>query len=212
MSGRIHEKGILILTAYLGGKYAVNQSLSLTASVTFEQLYGGVEGDSATCAEVYALLSSISGVPIKQTYAITGSMNQHGEVQPIGGVSEKIEGFFEVCKLSGLKGQHGVIIPRKNLLHLMLKTEVVQAVMDRKFHIYSIDNVEDSIELLTGMKPGKMKSDGSYTKGTFNFLVAEKLKKLSEALKGEKEPGNNNNNNKGNGTKKKTAKGKKSRK
>jgi lon-related putative ATP-dependent protease len=212
MSGRIHEKGILILTAYLGGKYAINQSLSLTASLTFEQLYGGVEGDSATCAEVYALLSSISGVPVKQTYAITGSMNQHGEVQPIGGVSEKIEGFFQVCKLSGLKGQHGVIIPKKNLIHLMLKSEVVEAVINRKFHIYSIDNVEDGIELLTGMKPGKMKSDGTYPKGTFNSLVAERLKKLSEALKGEKEPGNNNNDSKGNDPKKKTAKGKKARK
>jgi lon-related putative ATP-dependent protease len=211
MSGRIHEKGILILTAYLGGKYAINQSLSLTASLTFEQLYGGVEGDSATCAEVYALLSSISGVPVKQTYAITGSMNQHGEVQPIGGVSEKIEGFYEVCKVSGLKGQHGVIIPRKNLIHLMLKNEVVEAVLNRKFHIYSIDNVEDSIELLTGMKPGKMKSDGTYRQGTFNALVAERLKKLSEALKGEKERGNNNDN-KDNDTKKKTAKARKSRK
>jgi lon-related putative ATP-dependent protease len=215
MSGKIHEKAILILTAYLGGKYAINQSLSLTASLTFEQLYGGVEGDSATCAEVYALLSSISGVPLKQSYAITGSMNQHGEVQPIGGVSEKIEGFFEVCKLSGLNGQHGVIIPKKNLIHLMLKSEVVEAVINRKFHIYSIDNVEDSIELLTGMKPGKIKSDGTYPKGTFNFLVAERLKKLSEALKGEKEPGNNNNGGKGrknNETKKKTAREKKSRK
>jgi lon-related putative ATP-dependent protease len=211
MSGRIHEKAILILTAYLGGKYAINQTLSLTASLTFEQLYGGVEGDSATCAEVYALLSSISGVAVKQTYAITGSMNQHGEVQPIGGVSEKIEGFFQVCKLSGLKGQHGVIIPRKNLNHLMLKNEVVEAVINRKFHIYSIDNVEDSIELLTGMKPGKMKSDGTYPKGTFNFLVAEKLKKLSEALKAEKEP-ENNSGKKGNDANRKTAKGKRARK
>jgi lon-related putative ATP-dependent protease len=192
MSGRIHEKAILILTAYLGGKYAIKQSLSLTASLTFEQLYGGVEGDSATCAEVYALLSSISGVPINQSFAITGSMNQHGEVQPIGGVSEKIEGFFEVCKLSGLKGEHGVIIPRKNLIHLMLKKEVVDAVTSGKFGLYSIDNVEDGIEILTGLKPGKVKKDGTYPKGTFNFLVAERLKELSSALKAEKEPGNNN--------------------
>jgi lon-related putative ATP-dependent protease len=205
MSGKIHEKAILILTAYLGGKYAINQSLSLTASLTFEQLYGGVEGDSATCAEVYALLSSIAEVPIKQSFAITGSMNQHGEVQPIGGVNEKIEGFYEVCKLSGLDGQHGVIIPRRNLLNLMLKNEVIEAVVNGKFNIYSIDNIEDGIEILTGMKPGEMKRDGTYPKGTFNSLVAQKLKELSEALKGEKNQ-ENNNNSKGKKKKKTTAK------
>ncbi len=186
MSGKIHEKAILILTAYLGAKYAVKHSLSLTASLTFEQLYGGIEGDSATCAEVYALLSSISGVPIKQSYAITGSMNQHGEVQPIGGVNEKIEGFFEVCKLSGLNGGHGVIIPKRNLINLMLKKEVTTAVENGKFNIYSIDNVEDGIEVLTGMQPGVLQPDGTYPEGTFNYLVAKRLKELSEALKGEK--------------------------
>lgn len=188
MSGKIHEKAILILTAYLGGKYAMKQSLSLTASLTFEQLYGGIEGDSATCAEVYALLSSISGIPLKQCYAITGSMNQHGEVQPIGGVNEKIEGFFEVCKLYGLNGENGVIIPKRNLLNLMLKKEVVDAVVNGKFNIYSIDNVEDGIEPLTGMPPGALQSDGTYPEGTFNFFVAKKLKELSEALKAEKAP------------------------
>jgi len=186
MSGKIHEKAILILTAYLGAKYAIKHSLSLTASLTFEQLYGGIEGDSATCAEVYALLSSISGVPIKQSYAITGSMNQHGEVQPIGGVNEKIEGFFEVCKLNGLSGEHGVIIPKRNLINLMLKKEVTLAVENGKFNIYSIDNVEDGIEILTGMQPGELQPDGTYPEGTFNFLVAKRLKGLSEALKGEK--------------------------
>ncbi len=184
MSGRIHEKAIFTLTAYLGGKYATKQPLSLTASLTFEQLYGGVEGDSATCAEVYAILSSITGVAIKQTYAITGSMNQHGEVQPIGGVNEKIEGFFELCKLNGLDGKHGVIIPRRNLNNLMLDREVVEAVEKKKFNIYSIDNVEDSIEILTGMEPGEMKKNGTYPKGTFNHLVAQKLQELSDALKG----------------------------
>ncbi|UCD34866.1 MAG: AAA family ATPase [Nitrospiraceae bacterium] len=192
MSGKIHEKAVLILTAYLGGKYAVKHSLSLTASLTFEQLYGGVEGDSATCAEVYALLSSISGVPLRQSYAVTGSMNQHGQVQPIGGVNEKIEGFFEACKLSGLNGKHGVIIPAKNLVHLMLKDEVIDAVVSGKFSIYAIDTIEDGIEILTGMKPGDMKADGSYPKGTFNHLVAGRLQELSEALKGEKD-GNSNN-------------------
>jgi lon-related putative ATP-dependent protease len=186
MSGKIHEKAILILTAYLGGKYAMKQSLSLTASLTFEQLYGGIEGDSATCAEVYALLSSISAIPIKQCYATTGSMNQHGEVQPIGGVNEKIEGFFEVCKLYGLNGENGVIIPKRNLLNLMLKKDVIDAVVNGKFNIYCIDNVEDGIEILTGMPPGELQPDGTYPDGTFNFFVAKKLKELSEALKAEK--------------------------
>ncbi|MBI5409012.1 MAG: AAA family ATPase [Nitrospirae bacterium] len=187
MSGKIHEKAILILTAYLGGKYAIKQSLGLTASLTFEQLYGGVEGDSATCAEVYALLSSISGVPVKQCYAVTGSMNQHGEVQPIGGVNEKIEGFYEVCKLNGLSGEHGVIIPKRNMINLMINKEVAEAVAKGKFSIYSSDNVEDAIELLTGMPPGELQPDGTYPEGTFNFMVAKKLKELSEALKAEKE-------------------------
>jgi len=186
MSGKIHEKAILILTAYLGGKYAIKQSLSLTASLTFEQLYGGIEGDSATCAEVYALLSSISGVPLKQCYAITGSMNQHGQVQPIGGVNEKIEGFFEVCKLNALSGEHGVIIPKRNLMNLMLKKEVIDAVLNGKFNIYCIDNVEDGIEILTGMTPGVIQPDGTYPEGSFNFMVAKKLKEFSEALKAEK--------------------------
>lgn len=192
MSGKIHEKAILTLTAYLGGKYATRQSLSLTASLTFEQLYGGVEGDSATCAEVYALLSSISGLPIKQSFAITGSMNQHGEVQPIGGVNEKIEGFFELCKLNGLDGSHGVIIPRRNLLNLMLRRDVIDAVIDGQFSIYSIDDVEDGIEILTGMKPGELQPDGTYPEDTFNFLVAQKLNELSKALKGEKDEEENN--------------------
>lgn len=151
MSGKIHEKAILILSAYLGEKYARKRPLSLTASLTFEQLYGEIEGDSATCAEIYALLSSISGVPIKQTLAITGSMNQHGEVQPIGGVNEKIEGFFEVCKLDKLNGSHGVVIPSANIKNLMLKKEVVEAVKKGNFNIYSIDNIEDGIEIFTGM-------------------------------------------------------------
>ena len=192
MSGKIHEKAIFTLTAYLGGKYAINQSLSLTASLTFEQLYGGVEGDSATCAETYALLSSIAGVPLKQSFAVTGSMNQHGEVQPIGGVNEKIEGFYEVCKLSGLNGKHGVIIPKRNLMNLMLKSEVRDAVEKGKFNIYSIDVLEDGIKTLTGMSPGEIGPDGTYPEGTFNFLVAKKLKELSEALKGEKDSENNN--------------------
>lgn len=198
MSGKIHEKAILILTAYLGGKYASKTPLSLTASLTFEQLYGGVEGDSATCAEVYTLLSSISGVPLKQSFAVTGSMNQHGDVQPIGGVNEKIEGFFEVCKLNGLNNNHGVIIPSKNLIHLMLKSEVIDAVTAGKFNIYAIENIEDGIEPLTGMPAGEIQPDGTYPEGTFNFLVAKKLEEFSKALKDKKEENNEKSNKKDN--------------
>ncbi|HDH00930.1 MAG TPA: ATP-binding protein, partial [Nitrospirae bacterium] len=165
LSGKIHEKAVLILSAYLGEKYARKQPLSLTASLTFEQLYGGIEGDSATCAEIYVLLSSIAGVPLKQSLAITGSMNQHGEVQPIGGVNEKIEGFFDVCKLDSLDGAQGVIIPGPNMKNLMLKKEVVEAVRSRKFTVYSIDTIEDGIEIFTGMKPGELQPDGNYPEG-----------------------------------------------
>ncbi len=187
LSGKIHEKAIMILAAYLGGKYAVKHSLSLSASLTFEQLYGEIEGDSATCAEVYVLLSSISNVPLKQSIAVTGSMNQRGEVQPIGGVNEKIEGFFEVCKLNNLNGEHGVIIPRRNIKNLMLKSEVVEAVRDGKFNIHTIDNIEDSIEILTGMPAGELQPDGTYPEGTLNFFVAKRLQELSEILKEKKE-------------------------
>ncbi len=196
MSGKIHEKAILILTAYLGGKYAIKRTLSLSASLTFEQLYGEVEGDSATCAEVYALLSSISGVPLKQSIAITGSMNQHGEVQPIGGVNEKIEGFFKVCKISGLDGTQGVIIPSRNIKNLMLKNEVVTAISEGKFHIHAIDNIEDGIEILTGMPAGGLQPDGTYPEGTLNFIVSKKLEELSAVLKEKKEEEKNKDNNK----------------
>jgi len=187
LSGRIHEKAILILGAYLGGKYAQKRPLSLSASLTFEQLYGEVEGDSATCAEVYALLSSVAGVPLKQSLAITGSMNQHGEVQPIGGVNEKIEGFFEVCKLYNINGGQGVIIPGRNIKNLMLKKEVIEAVKNGKFSIYAIDNIEDGIEILTGMPAGELQPDENYPEGTLNFLVSKKLQELFEAVKEKKD-------------------------
>jgi len=187
LSGRIHEKAIMILVAYLGEKYAKKHPLTLSASLTFEQQYSEVEGDSATCSEIYALLSSISGVVLRQSIAITGSMNQHGEVQPIGGVNEKIEGFFEVCRLSGLDGTHGVIIPSRNIKNLMLKKKVIDAIKEGKFHIYAIDNIEDGIEILTGMPAGELQPDGTYPEGTLNFLVAKRLAELSEALKERKE-------------------------
>lgn len=187
MSGRIHEKAILILTNYLGSKYAIKRPISLSASITFEQLYEMVEGDSATCAEFYALISSISGVPLKQTIAVTGSMDQNGLVQPIGGVNEKIEGFFDLCRLRGLDGTQGVIIPRKNVKNLMLKKDVVEAVKQGKFSIYPIDLVEEGLEILTGMPAGELQEDGTYPEGTVNYLVMKRLTEISEAMK-EKKP------------------------
>ncbi len=187
MSGRIHEKAILILTNYLGSKYARNKPISLTASITFEQLYEMVEGDSATCAEFYALISSISGVPLKQNIAVTGSMDQNGDVQPIGGVNEKIEGFFDICKERGLNGAHGVIIPKRNLKHLMLRKDVVEAVKEGRFKIYPIERVEEGLEILTDMPAGEMKEDGTYPEGTINYLVTKRLTEISEALKEKKE-------------------------
>jgi lon-related putative ATP-dependent protease len=182
MSGKIHEKAILIIASYLGGKYATKQPISISASITFEQLYEMIEGDSATCAELYALLSSISGVPLKQSLAVTGSMDQNGEVQPIGGVNQKTEGFFALCKARGLNGTHGVIIPRRNLKNLSLMGEVVEAVKKGKFSIYTIDKMEEGLEILTGMPAGQMRKDGTYPEGTVNYLVAKRLAEISETM------------------------------
>lgn len=187
MSGRIHEKAILILTHYLGSRYAVKKPISLSASITFEQLYDMVEGDSATCAEFYALISSIAGVPLRQDLAVTGSMDQNGVVQPIGGVNEKIEGFFDLCRLRGLDGNHGVIIPRRNVKNLMLKKEVTDAVRDGLFSIYPIDTVEEGIEILTGMAAGEPGEDGTYPEGTVNHRVMQRLTEIAEALREKKE-------------------------
>ncbi|MCL5023974.1 MAG: AAA family ATPase [Nitrospirae bacterium] len=187
MSGKIHEKAILILTNYLGSKYAIKKPISLSASITFEQLYDMVEGDSATCAEYYALTSSISGVPLKQNFAVTGSMDQTGAVQPIGGVNEKVEGFFELCKLRGLDGTHGVIIPAKNVKNLMLKREVVDAVGEGKFSIYPIDTVEEGLEILTGMPAGALGKDETYPEGSVHYLVMKRLTEISDAMKEKKE-------------------------
>ncbi|HMK43237.1 MAG TPA: Lon-insertion domain-containing protein, partial [Dissulfurispiraceae bacterium] len=182
MSGKIHEKAMMIISNYLGSTYARKKPISLSASLTFEQLYEMIEGDSATCAELYALLSSISGVPLKQSFAITGSMDQNGEVQPIGGVNEKIEGFFGLCKLRGLDGSHGVIIPRRNVKNLMLKKEIVDAVRGGTFSIYAIDVMEEGLEILTGMQAGKLHEDGTYAEGTINALVVKRLDEISSAL------------------------------
>jgi len=183
MSGNIHSKGVLTLNGYLGGKFAQEKPLGLTAQVTFEQLYGGVEGDSASSAELHAILSSLSGVPIKQNLAVTGSVNQMGEIQPIGGVNEKIEGFFDVCSLKGLTGDHGVIIPLSNIDNLMLKDEVIEAVKNNLFHIYAVSTIEEGIELLTGVKAGKKDAYGEYEKDTIFYLANNKINEFNKVLK-----------------------------
>lgn len=176
MSGTTHSKGVFILSAYIGEKYAQHTPLALTASICFEQLYNGVDGDSASSTELYAILSSLSGVPIKQNLAVTGSVNQKGEIQTIGGVTEKIEGFFKTCKEKGLTGDNGVLIPIQNVKNLTLNNEVIEAVKDGKFHIYPVSTIDEGIEILTGMKAGKLLENGEYEKDSINYLVSEKLK------------------------------------
>ena len=175
MSGPIHSKGVLILQALIANRFAKRTPLSLSASIVFEQSYGGVDGDSASSTEYYCMLSSIAEIPIKQSLAVTGSINQFGEIQPIGGVNEKIEGFFDVCKYNGLTGTQGCIIPRTNIVNLMLREDVVEAVENGKFHIYAIDTVDDGIELLTGIKAGSLDKRGRYPKGTVNYMVQQSL-------------------------------------
>jgi lon-related putative ATP-dependent protease len=183
LGGRIHNKGTMILSGYLGGKYALNVPLTLSASITFEQLYEGVEGDSASSTELYALLSSLSELPIRQELAVTGSVNQRGEVQAIGGVNEKIESFFEVCRAKGLTGSQGVMIPAANCTHLMLREHVVAAVAEGKFHIYPVATIDEGITLLTGTEAGERQDDGSYPEGTINSLVQGRIRELAEKAK-----------------------------
>lgn len=175
MSGPIHTKGVLILSSLLANRFAKDSPLSLSASIVFEQSYGGVDGDSASSTEYYCMLSAISNIPIKQSIAVTGSINQFGEVQPIGGVNEKIEGFFDVCDHSGLTGDQGVIIPRTNVKDLMLRDDILNAVDEGRFHIYAVDTVDDGIEILTGMKAGKPDKHGRYPKNTVNCAVQDGL-------------------------------------
>jgi lon-related putative ATP-dependent protease len=181
-SGASHTKGVLILSGYLGEKYAQGFPLAVTVSLTFEQLYDGVDGDSASSTELYAILSSLSGLPIKQNIAVTGSVNQKGEIQPIGGATEKIEGYFAVCKLKGLTGDQGVMIPHQNIDHLNLNEEVISAVRDGKFHIYAVKTIDEGIEVLTGIPAGQQQDDGSYPSGTVHELVGRKLKNYTETL------------------------------
>ena len=180
LSGSSHSKGVLILTGYLGEMFAQDIPLSLTASICFEQLYNGVDGDSASSTELYGLLSSLSEIPINQSIAVTGSVNQKGQIQPIGGVNEKIEGYFQICKMRGLNGKHGVMIPVQNVDNLQLCDEIVEAVRNNLFHIFAISTIEEGIEVLTGVPAGKKDKSGHFPAGTVNYLVYEKLKKYAK--------------------------------
>ncbi|MBZ0162214.1 MAG: AAA family ATPase [Notoacmeibacter sp.] len=175
LGGPFHSKGVMILRGFLEGRYALKYPLSLSASLVFEQSYGGVDGDSASSAELYALLSALSGVPIRQSIAVTGSVNQHGVVQAIGGVNEKIEGFFDVCNKRGFTGDQGVIIPKANLVHLMLREDVVEAVRQQKFHVYAVETIDQGIEILTGLPAGERGPDNAFPDGTINRKVEDCL-------------------------------------
>jgi lon-related putative ATP-dependent protease len=183
LAGPIHTKGVMILSGYLAEKYAQDKPLSLAARLVFEQSYGLVEGDSASSTELYAILSALSNVPLTQSLAVTGSVNQKGEVQAIGGVNEKIEGFFEVCKAKGLTGHQGVLIPASNVEHLMLKEEVVDAVKAGSFHIYPVQTIDQGIELLTGQRAGTKHPDGAFEESTINSLVDKRLREMAEKLR-----------------------------
>jgi lon-related putative ATP-dependent protease len=180
LGGEIHSKGVMILAAYLANRYARNNPLPLAATLVFEQSYGGVDGDSATCAELCALLSAIAGLPLKQNIAVTGSMNQSGEVQAIGGVNEKIEGFFDICKARGLTGDQGVIIPQANQVHLMLNSEVREAVAAGQFHIFTAAHVEQVMEKLSGLPTGDEGKDGKFEAGSFQRSVQQRIEELQE--------------------------------
>jgi predicted ATP-dependent protease len=180
LSGPIHTKGFLILSGYLNQKYATEKPLSLSARLVFEQSYSGVDGDSASSTELYALLSELSNIPIKQGIAVTGSVNQKGVVQAIGGVNQKIEGFFEVCKAKGITGEQGVMIPESNVNDLMLKEEVVEAVNQGKFHIWPVKSIDEGIEILTGVKAGERLQDGGFAKESVHAKVDQRLFELAE--------------------------------
>jgi len=183
LSGRTHNKGVLILGGYLRGKYAQDKPLNLTASLCFEQSYSGVDGDSASSTEVYAILSSLAELPLRQDIAVTGSVNQNGEIQPIGGVNQKIEGFYDVCRSRGLTGKQGVMIPQQNVGDLMLRKDVVETVAAGKFHIYPIQNIDQGIEMLTGVPAGEKQEDGTFAPGTVNDRVNQKLAGLARRMK-----------------------------
>ena len=182
LGGPLHSKGVLILNGYLNEHYGQDKQISLVASLVFEQSYSEIEGDSASSAELYAILSSLSEMPVKQGIAVTGSVNQKGEVQPIGAVNEKIEGYFEVCRQHGLTGQQGVVIPKSNMDNLMLKPAVVRAVKEGQFHIWSVENIDQGLEILTGCKAGKKLKQGGFTRNSVHCHVDDRIRALNKIL------------------------------
>jgi predicted ATP-dependent protease len=186
MSGSTHDKGIMILGGFLRGRFGRDRPLAMTASIAFEQSYSGIDGDSASSTELYALLSALSGVPIRQDLAVTGSVDQYGNVQAIGGANQKIEGFYRVCKAVGLTGRQGVLLPRANLRNLMLDQEVVEAVERGVFHIHAVETIDQGIEILTGVSAGTAEEPG-----TINYLAAQRLREMAEKLRPSAAPAEN---------------------
>jgi predicted ATP-dependent protease len=184
LSGGIYDKGVLIIAGYLRRMFAQERPLALTASLCFEQSYAGVDGDSASIAEIFALLSELSGIPLSQGIAVTGSISQRGQIQPVGGVNEKIEGYFDLCDARGLTGEQGVILPRRNVGDLMLRNKVVNAVAEGKFHVWGISSVEDGIEILSGTPAGVRDEDGDFPEGTVFRAAEDKLLVYLDALHG----------------------------
>ncbi len=183
LSGPTHDKGVLILAGFFGDRFAQDKPLALAASICFEQSYGGIDGDSASSTELYGLLSALSGRPVRQGIAVTGSVNQHGHLQPIGGVNEKVEGFYTVCKAKGLTGEQGVMIPVQNVKNLMLNKEVIEAVAGGQFRIWAVSTIDEGIEILTGTPAGERQEDGSWPEGTVNGLVDRRLRQMAESLR-----------------------------
>ena len=184
LSGRTHDKGVLILGGFMGARYGQERPLTLSASMCFEQSYEGVDGDSASSTELYAVISSLSGLPLKQSIAVTGSVNQKGEIQPIGGVNQKVEGMFDVCRIAGLTGNQGVIIPHQNKRNLMLREDVAEAIREGRFNVYAVKTIDEGLEILTGMPAGERQTDGSFPKGTVNHLVEKRLGELHQSMRG----------------------------
>ncbi|MHA1570875.1 MAG: S16 family serine protease, partial [Alphaproteobacteria bacterium] len=183
LGGPLHSKGVLILAGFLGGRFGIKRPLALKASLVFEQSYGGVDGDSASSAELYALLSALAEAPIKQSLAVTGSVNQHGQVQAIGGVNEKIEGFFDVCRRAEPNGEQGVLIPASNVKHLMLRDNVVQAARENKFRVYAVETIDQGIEILTGIPAGERDKSGAYPAESINGRIERKLEELTATVR-----------------------------
>ena len=194
LSGPIHNKGVLVLSGYLRQVFAQDKPLAMSASISFEQSYSGVDGDSASSTEIYAILSSLGNIPIKQGIAVTGSVNQKGEIQPIGGVNEKVEGFYDVCRSKGLTGTQGVMIPHQNVSDLILRPDVLEAVKKGKFHVYPVKTIEEGIEVLTGMKAGKRGSNGKFPAGTVLGIVDAKLHEMALTLQNYGRMDSNSNN------------------